>query len=89
MSPSRSISSIRSISNTSSTNSTSSIRSTRRSTNRSTRRDIRRRDIGWKSRWNYLVGPPGWSHDGSKETSRQLLKREEGAEAENGLVQGL
>jgi sterol desaturase/sphingolipid hydroxylase (fatty acid hydroxylase superfamily) len=50
--------------------------------------DIRRRDIGWKSRWNYLVGPPGWSHDGSKQTSRQLLMREEGADAETSPVQG-
>ena len=48
--------------------------------------DVRRRDISWKSRWNYLVGPPGWSHDGSKRTSRQLLKQEEGANTETGPV---
>jgi sterol desaturase/sphingolipid hydroxylase (fatty acid hydroxylase superfamily) len=50
--------------------------------------DIRRKDIGWKTRWYYLVGPPGWSHDGSKQTSRQLLKREEGADPETSPLQG-
>jgi sterol desaturase/sphingolipid hydroxylase (fatty acid hydroxylase superfamily) len=33
-------------------------------------RDIRRRDIGW----NYIFNKPGWSHDGSRQTSRQLLE---------------
>lgn len=32
----------------------------------------------WKSKWMYVFGPPGWSHDGSRKTSRQLRK-------ENGL----
>jgi sterol desaturase/sphingolipid hydroxylase (fatty acid hydroxylase superfamily) len=50
--------------------------------------DIRHKDIGWKTRWYYLVGPPGWSHDGSKQTSRQLLKREEGADPETSPLQG-
>jgi sterol desaturase/sphingolipid hydroxylase (fatty acid hydroxylase superfamily) len=26
-------------------------------------KDVRRRDIGWKERWRYIFGPPGWSHD--------------------------
>jgi sterol desaturase/sphingolipid hydroxylase (fatty acid hydroxylase superfamily) len=26
----------------------------------------------WKSRWMYLFGPPGWSHDGSRQTSKEL-----------------
>lgn len=26
----------------------------------------------WRSRWMYVFGPPGWSHDGSRKTSRQL-----------------
>lgn len=26
----------------------------------------------WKSRWMYLFGPPGWSHDGSRKTTAQL-----------------
>jgi hypothetical protein len=26
----------------------------------------------FKSKWMYIFGPPGWSHDGSKKTSDQL-----------------
>ena len=26
----------------------------------------------WRSRWGYLFGPPGWSHDGSRRTSEEL-----------------
>ncbi len=37
-------------------------------------KDLRRKDIGWKNKWNYLFGPPGWSHDGSSLTSNQLRK---------------
>jgi sterol desaturase/sphingolipid hydroxylase (fatty acid hydroxylase superfamily) len=39
-------------------------------------KDLRRRDIGWKEKWQYLVGPPGWSHDGSRMTSEQLRHAE-------------
>ena len=28
----------------------------------------------FKSKFMYIFGPPGWSHDGSKKTSRQLRK---------------
>ena len=31
------------------------------------------RSLSVKSKWKYLFGPPGWSHDGSRLTSRQLL----------------
>jgi hypothetical protein len=24
--------------------------------------DVKRRDIGWKERFLYVFGPPGWSH---------------------------
>jgi len=41
------------------------------------RRDICRRDISWREKWFYLFGPPGWSHDGSRQTSRQLQENEE------------
>lgn len=27
--------------------------------------------------WNYLFGPPGWSHDGSRKTTRQLVNEGE------------
>lgn len=39
-------------------------------------KDLRRKDIGLKSKWQYLFGPPGWSHDGSSMTSNQLRARE-------------
>jgi sterol desaturase/sphingolipid hydroxylase (fatty acid hydroxylase superfamily) len=39
-------------------------------------KDLRRQDIGLKSKWHYLFGPPGWSHDGSSMTSNQLRAKE-------------
>ena len=36
-------------------------------------RDIRR-PIPWKARLGYIFGPPGWSHDGSRKTTRQMQK---------------
>src|SRR5665213_517233 len=41
------------------------------------RKDMARNDISWREKWFYLFGPPGWSHDGSRLTSRQLQKSEE------------
>ena len=36
-------------------------------------RDVRKAaDI--KTAWNYVFGPPGWSHDGSRKTTEQLRK---------------
>ncbi|MDX1546181.1 MAG: sterol desaturase family protein [Rhodothermales bacterium] len=34
-------------------------------------RDVRR-PLPWRDRLGYLFGPPGWSHDGSRRTTRQL-----------------
>jgi sterol desaturase/sphingolipid hydroxylase (fatty acid hydroxylase superfamily) len=34
--------------------------------------DLKRRDISWKDKWNYLFSPPGWTHDGSGKTSDEL-----------------
>lgn len=31
-----------------------------------------RRDVDWKTKINYVINPPGWSHDGSTKTSAQL-----------------
>lgn len=31
-----------------------------------------RRSGGWRNALGYVFGPPGWSHDGSRKTSRQL-----------------
>jgi sterol desaturase/sphingolipid hydroxylase (fatty acid hydroxylase superfamily) len=39
--------------------------------------DVRRKDISWKHKWGYLFGPPGWSHDASRQTSAQLRTQEE------------
>lgn len=40
--------------------------------------DARRKDIGWKEKWNYIFGKPGWSHDGSRQTSEELRDLENG-----------
>jgi len=39
-------------------------------------KDIRKKGLTFKQRWNYLFGPPGWSHDGSTYTSDELRKME-------------
>jgi sterol desaturase/sphingolipid hydroxylase (fatty acid hydroxylase superfamily) len=39
-------------------------------------KDVLRKDISIKEKWNYLFGPPGWSHDGSSRTSQQLREME-------------
>ncbi|HET6254842.1 MAG TPA: sterol desaturase family protein [Puia sp.] len=39
-------------------------------------KDLGRHDIGWKEKWQYVFGPPGWSHDGSRMTSEQLRQAE-------------
>jgi sterol desaturase/sphingolipid hydroxylase (fatty acid hydroxylase superfamily) len=39
--------------------------------------DLKRKDIGWKEKWRYLFGPPGWSHDGSRLTSDKMREKEE------------
>jgi sterol desaturase/sphingolipid hydroxylase (fatty acid hydroxylase superfamily) len=44
-------------------------------------KDIMRKDIGWKARFGYLFRPPGWSHDGSRQTSEELRAKEESEDA--------
>lgn len=39
-------------------------------------KDVRRKDIGFKEKWMYVFGPPGWSHDGKRMTSGQLRQHE-------------
>jgi sterol desaturase/sphingolipid hydroxylase (fatty acid hydroxylase superfamily) len=41
-------------------------------------KDMARKDIGWKEKWGYVFGPPGWSHDGSRQTSEEMRKMEDG-----------
>jgi sterol desaturase/sphingolipid hydroxylase (fatty acid hydroxylase superfamily) len=40
-------------------------------------KDVTRKDIGLREKWNYLFGPPGWSHDGSRLTSDELREKED------------
>jgi sterol desaturase/sphingolipid hydroxylase (fatty acid hydroxylase superfamily) len=37
-------------------------------------KDLKRKDIGWRTKLAYLFNPPGWSHDGSRKTSEELRK---------------
>jgi sterol desaturase/sphingolipid hydroxylase (fatty acid hydroxylase superfamily) len=39
-------------------------------------KDLSRHDITWKQKGQYIFGPPGWSHDGSRLTSEQLRAAE-------------
>jgi len=39
-------------------------------------KDLRKKGLSLKQKWNYLFGPPGWSHDGSSHTSDELRKIE-------------
>lgn len=39
-------------------------------------RDVTQQGISFRTRLRYLFGPPGWSHDGSRETSKQMRDRE-------------
>lgn len=39
--------------------------------------DMTQKKITFKTRLHYLFGPPGWSHDGSRKTSRQMREAEE------------
>lgn len=36
-------------------------------------RDATQANITWKQRFKYVFGKPGWSHDGSKQTSEEML----------------
>lgn len=40
------------------------------------RKDLRKKGISFRDKWNYLFGQPGWSHDGSRMTSKQLRQTE-------------
>lgn len=40
-------------------------------------KDLIARGVSWKDKLGYVFGPPGWSHDGSRQTSRQLRREEE------------
>jgi len=44
----------------------------------SLRKDLLRPGINWKEKLFYVFGPPGWSHDGSRKTSKELRQIEKG-----------
>jgi sterol desaturase/sphingolipid hydroxylase (fatty acid hydroxylase superfamily) len=50
-------------------------------------KDVSREDIGWKEKWGYIFGPPGWSHDGSRLTSEQMREEEGGAPGNSSSLQ--
>ena len=39
--------------------------------------DLGKKGLSLSQRWNYLFGPPGWSHDGSRRTSSELRRTED------------
>jgi sterol desaturase/sphingolipid hydroxylase (fatty acid hydroxylase superfamily) len=43
-------------------------------------KDLQRTDINFYDKMGYLFGPPGWSHDGSRQTSDELRELEESGE---------
>lgn len=40
-------------------------------------KDVTQPHLSFKQRWNYLFGPPGYSHDGSRKTSEEMRKIED------------
>lgn len=39
-------------------------------------KDLARKDISLKQKMGYIFGPPGWSHDGSRRTSKEMRRTE-------------
>ncbi len=46
-------------------------------------KDLRKKGLNWKQKLGYILGPPGWSHDGSRLTSNQMRKIEQQNELNN------
>lgn len=40
-------------------------------------KDVTQKNLTFKQRLGYIFGPPGWSHDGSRQTSEELRLQEE------------
>ncbi|MCU0445329.1 MAG: sterol desaturase family protein [Microscillaceae bacterium] len=34
--------------------------------------DVSQKNLTWRERWAYIFGRPGWSHDGSRQTTQEL-----------------
>ncbi len=45
---------------------------------KSIKSDVKRSDIGWREKIKYVLKAPGWSHDGSRQTSEQMRSKLEG-----------
>ncbi len=39
-------------------------------------KDLKQKNLTFKQKLGYLLGPPGWSHNGSRQTSEQMRQRE-------------
>lgn len=52
---------------------------------RSIAADVFQKGLTLSERWNYLFGPPGYSHDGSRQTSEELKAQEESGEQRTAL----
>jgi sterol desaturase/sphingolipid hydroxylase (fatty acid hydroxylase superfamily) len=48
--------------------------------------DATQKGLRFTERWNYVFGPPGYSHDGSRQTSKQLQANEEWPASEVQLI---
>jgi sterol desaturase/sphingolipid hydroxylase (fatty acid hydroxylase superfamily) len=51
-------------------------------------RDVFQPGLGWKTRLMYAVAPPGWSHDGSRETSALIKEKHLAAHPEDAGTPG-
>ncbi|MCH5688512.1 hypothetical protein LWM68_32165 [Niabella sp. W65] len=40
-------------------------------------KDLKQKNLTFKQKLGYLFGPPGWSHNGSRQTSEQMRRQEE------------
>ncbi|MGN7785382.1 sterol desaturase family protein [Niabella sp. 22666] len=40
-------------------------------------KDLKQKNLTFKQKLGYLFGPPGWSHNGSRQTSEQMRQQEE------------
>ncbi|WP_346237118.1 sterol desaturase family protein [Niabella insulamsoli] len=40
-------------------------------------KDLRNHNLSFKQKLGYIFGPPGWSHNGSRQTSHQMRQQEE------------
>lgn len=49
-------------------------------------KDIRQKGLSFKQKLGYIFGPPGWSHDGSRQTSEEMRQAENPVTEEDTIV---